>query len=563
MKTTTCARRAAGRAVLLALLLALLALPGRAQFAATAEQTKYVCNATGNQLGVQAVADGADGSFVTWIDKRGGNNAGPGTGIYLQHLDAQGVPQLAANGTRLYQTKSRDVFFMQAVAWNGGLLVAWVQGGFGIGGDTVRCQYYTPAGVAQWAQPTVVGTTVKGDIVYVGVNGLNIVPTSTGGAIITFDADIIYSGSKLAFNQVSKTGALRYALNSQAIPTENNYFHTIGDGSDGFYLVSSTGGQGTPLRAQRVAASGSFAWANYLTIAAEGDAGRGADWLLLTDPASNLYVAWTSNAGDPLVSKVLPSGALAWAAPGYVNLCTYASRQSNPHAIWHANALWMTWEDSRAGTGTFDYACYAQKVDATGKLAWSANGVPVYTPATAYLRPKLAAADNGSAMVFFNTAPGTGFRAQKLLPTGAQAFPAAGVALNTVFEDRPNYLDYAPVAQPNGSVQVYWTTAGTATTGQDIAAGRVQRTGTLLGTAAQAATRLGFAAYPNPARTELRLQLPAGTPATNLRLYDAQGRLAATFAPAVRLALPALAPGLYVLRATLAGQEVSTRVAVE
>ena len=72
-----------------------------------------------------------------------------------------------------------------------------------------------------------------------------------------------------------------------------------------------------------------------------------------------------------------------------------------------------------------------------------------------------------------------------------------------------------------------------------------------------------LALYPNPAHSELQLQLPAGTTATALRLYDAQGRLAASFAPATRLALPALAPGLYVLQATVAGQAVSARVAVE
>lgn len=184
------------------------------------------------------------------------------------------------------------------------------------------------------------------------------------------------------------------------------------------------------------------------------------DWQLLTDPANSLYVAYTSDGGDPLVAKVLPSGALAWPGTGLINLCTYASRQGNPHALWHNNALWMTWEDSRAGTGTFGYACYAQKIDASGTRAWSPDGVPVYTPATAYLRPKLAASDNGSAMVTYNTAPGTGFRAQKLLPTGVQGFPAAGVPLNTVADDRPYYLDYVPVSQPNGSVQVYWASLG-------------------------------------------------------------------------------------------------------
>ena len=62
---------------LLLLLLTLLAAPARAQFSATASQTQYVCNAPGSQVGVEAFADGAGGSFVAWIDKRGGSNTGP------------------------------------------------------------------------------------------------------------------------------------------------------------------------------------------------------------------------------------------------------------------------------------------------------------------------------------------------------------------------------------------------------------------------------------------------------------------------------------------------------
>ena len=550
----------------LASLLLLLAGPAQAQFSTTPSQTQFVSNAPGDQKGVQAFADGAGGSYVVWIDKRNGNGTGLGTGIYAQHLNAAGVPQLTANGLRLFQTGSRDVFFMRAIPWNSGMLVAWVQGAPGVGGDTLRCQYYSLAGTPQWAQPTVVCTKVAGGIIYVGVNGLNIIPTSTGGATITFDTSILYYGDNFAFNQVSSTGALRWPLNSQnSIIPNAVYFHTIGDGSDGFYLVGSTGGLSTAIVAQRFTAAGTPAWPAQTIISAMGPSGRGSDWQLLTDPANNLYTAWTSDGGDPLVSKVLPSGALGWAGAGYVNLCTFASRQTNPYAIWYDNALWMTWEDSRAGTGTYDYACYAQKIDAAGTLAWTPNGVPLYATSAAYLRPKLAPSDNGSVMAFYTTdTNGANFRAQKLLPTGSVAFATNGVILHSVADNKPFELDYIPVGQPNGSVQVYWSSPGAVPTGRDICAGRMQSTGTLLSTTERNANALGFEAYPNPATTELHLRLPAGPAPTKLRLYDARGRQVRAFTDANKpLTLRGLSVGLYVLRATVAGQEVSQRVTVE
>ena len=530
-----------------------------------------MCNAPGAQFGVQAFADGAGGSFQVWIDKRGGNNTGPGTALYAQHLSAAGTELLPANGLRLFQTRGREIWGMRAIAWQSGMLVAWVQGSLGVGGDTVRCQYYSAAGVPQWATPTVVAYRTLPTVLYESEQGLNILPTSTG-ATITYALSVNGGGGRFTFNKVGLTGVLAYPNNDRQVVVvpvgifASDYYHTVGDGADGFYLVASAGGFTSPIYAQRFNAAGVAAWPSYTTISASGPSGRGSDWLPIADPAGNLYVAWTSSDGDPLVSKVLPSGAFAWAAPGYVNLCTFASRQTNPHAIWHNNALWMVWEDTRGGTGNFDY-CYAQKIDAAGALAWSPNGVPVYTLTASYLRPKLAPSDNGSVMAFFSTDLNiTNFRAQKILPTGAIAFAATGVLLHSVAENRPFELDYVPVAQPNGSVQVFWASPGAAPTNRDICAGRMQSTGTLLSAASRTAVALGFEVYPNPAAGELRLRYPATGPAlAGLRLYDVRGRLARAFAapgPDGALSLRGLAAGVYVLRAELGGQPVSTRVAV-
>ena len=554
------------------LLLALLAHPARAQFAATTSPTQFICDAPGSQFGVQAFADGAGGAYTVWIDKRAGNNVGPGTALYVQHLNAAGVPQLAANGRRLFQTAGRDIFGMRAIAWNNGLLVAWVQGAFGIGGDTVRCQFYSAAGNPQWPTPTVVAYRTLPTVIYESEQGLNILPTSTG-ATITHALALNGGSNRFTFNKIGPTGTLSFPNNDRqtvVVPPSGyvlDYYHSVGDGGDGFYLVASSGGLSSEIYAQHFGPAGGLTWPNYTVVSAGGPSGRGSDWQLLLDPAGNLYVAWTSDGSDPLVSKVLPSGALGWAAPGYVSLCTYASRQSNPHALWHDNALWMIWEDSRAGTGSYDYACYAQKIDAAGTLAWGPTGVPVYALSAAYLRPKLAPSNNGAVMAFYSTDTNVAnFRAQKLLPTGTVAFAVNGVILHSAAENRPADLDYVPVGQPNGSVQVYWSSPGGAPTGRDICAGRMQNSGTLLGAAERAAQDAGFEVYPNPATTELRVKLPAGHAPGPLALFDATGRLMRHFSGAETLqplSLRGLPPGLYVLRGQMRGQEVSRRITIE
>ena len=551
------------RCLISQLLLALLANPARAQFSTSASTTQFICNAPNQQFGVQAVADGAGGSFVVWIDKRNGNNSGAGTGIYAQHLNAAGVPLLAANGLRLFQTKGRDVFGVRITPWQSGLLVAWVQGAFGVGGDTVRCQFYSPTGAEQWSIPTVVAYRTLPSVLYVLQNGLNVFPTSTG-ATITYDVEVNGGADTFSFNQIGMTGALRWPNNQFQLALPNsNTFQPVSDGGDGLYVVSGSGGLGSALYAQHYDVNGT-AWANPLDLTATGANGRGnSPWLTVRDPANNLYAVWGSNSGDILAVKVTPSGALGWAAPGYVTLCSNPSYQSAPDAIWHNNALWAVWNDDRAPAA--NALQYMQKIDAAGTLAWPTAGVLVNSLPAFSPYPKLAPADNGAVMALFvsNYSAGTGLRAQKIRPDASLAFAVNGVALHTVDPDRLASTDYVPVAQPNGSVQVFWASAGAGPNGQDICAGRMQNSGTLLGTG-RAAEALGFAVFPNPAATELRLQFPAATPPTGLRLYDGQGRLVRAFAEAAApLSVRGLAAGLYVLRATVAGQAVGRRVAVE
>ena len=547
----------------LAILLLLLgASPARAQFPTTAVQTLFVCNAPGVQYGVQAFADGAGGAYSVWIDKRAGNNGGLGTALYAQHLDQAGTALLPANGLRLLQTQGRDVFALRVVPWQSGMLVAWIQGGFGIGGDSLRCQYYSAGGVPQWAVPTVVATR-DATVLSVAGTGFNILPSSTGATIAYSQGQFYSGGTNFSYNRISFTGQRLLANNQLSFALPNsNYFYSLSDGADGLYVVSGSGGLGSPLYAQRYNASGA-AWPNALDLTATGANGRGGqNWRAVRDPAGNLYAVWGSNSGDILAVKVTPAGALGWSGTGYRTLCTAPAYQSAPDALWHNNALWAVWNDDRAGMNS--QTTYLQQADAAGNLAWPATGVLVNSLPAFSPEPKLAPSDNGAVMALYitNYSAGTGFRAQKIRPDASLAFPAGGVALHTVDPDRNAGQDYVPVAQANGSVQVFWASAGAGPNGQDICAGRMQNSGTLLRTE-RAAEALGFGVFPNPATGELRLRFPAGTVPTRLRLLDAQGRVVRVFADATALSVRGLPAGMYVLRATLAGQEVARRVAVE
>lgn len=154
------------------------------------------------------------------------------------------------------------------------MLVAWVQGAYSIGGDTVRCQFYSAAGVPQWAAPTLVAYRTLSTVIYVLENGLNIIPTSTE-ATITYDVALRGGADVLSFNQVSPTGVLRSANNVFQLPQPNsNVFVTIADGGEGFYAVSGSGGITSATYAQHYDLNGN-PWAAPLALSANGPDGRG------------------------------------------------------------------------------------------------------------------------------------------------------------------------------------------------------------------------------------------------------------------------------------------------
>ncbi len=539
--------------LLITLLSVLLRWEVAAQFPSTPTQTFYVCNAPNEQKGVQAFADGADGSYVYWLDKRGGTAVG--TAIYGQHLSAAGVAQWPANGKLVQSTRGHEIWAMQAVPWRGGILMAWVQGPFGIGGDTVLAQFYNAAGVAQWARPTVVAhRNLPTGVIYVLESGLNVLPNDSG-ATITHSMAVTGGAALFTYNRVSATGRRRWPnLQQQVSLPYSTYYHTLGDGGNGFYVVGGSGGLGSALYAQHYNLQG-VSWSTGINLSETGADGRGnGQWRLVRDPAGNLYVVWGSNSGDVYVTKITPQGALGWSAPGYRLACTTSSRQELPHALWLNNALWIVWNDTRMPAS--NYYQYAQKLNAAGTLAWSPGGVLLNSLPTYYVDPKLTPADNGAVMAFYNTTQPNGFRAQKLLPTGRVGWTANGAAINTTPADAPSYQDFEPVTLVNGSVCVYWATG----LGQ-ICGAKVYPAG-VLGREDEAPETAGFAVYPNPATHDLRLLGPRGEMPVVLYLFDGQGRRVREGRATDHLSVAGLPPGVYAVRASYADHVLTRRVVV-
>ena len=531
----------------------LLPRPVHAQFPSTPTQTFFVCNAPGEQQAVRAFADGANGSFVYWLDKRGGSAVG--TAIYGQHLNAAGAPQWPANGRLAHQARGKNIWALQAVAWRGGTLLAWTQGPFGGGGDSLLCQFYNAAGAPQWTRPTLVAARGARSIIYVTETGFNILPNDSG-ATITHSL-IQTGGAKIfSYNRVGFTGQRRWPLNNFFASLNNtSYFNTISDGGNGFFVVGSTGGLGAGLVAQRYRLQGQAVWPAFVGVSSNATGGRGeGDWPIRVLPDTSLVVTWGRDTPKDIVAvKLTRLGAYAWANPTYRFVCDHSARQDDAQVLRQGNDLVVIWNDNRPPANNTHQ--YAQKLNlTTGTRTWATDGIPVFELPNYISDPKIAAADNGAVMAFSYVTGG--FRAQKVLPTGTAAWPANGVAVNTVQNDRPFYADFVTVSQPDGSVQVFWTSFSNAS----ICGAKVYPSGVLGAT--DDAEAAAFSVYPNPVITELHLSSPTGKAPTFVRLLDAQGRTVREARATDHLSVADLPAGIYAVRASYAGRVLTRRVVV-
>ena len=137
---------------ILILVVAVAALPASNRAATAADANGFaVCTAASDQTLPVVVSDGAGGAIVAWHDSR--PTVAAGGVCYSQHVNAQGIPQWAADGVQLSTTGDANPPVIVSDG-AGGAFVA-----FGGDGSQPRAQWVSATGVVRWDAD---GTTLSG-----------------------------------------------------------------------------------------------------------------------------------------------------------------------------------------------------------------------------------------------------------------------------------------------------------------------------------------------------------------------------------------------------------------
>ena len=205
---------------------------------------------------------------------------------------------------------------------------------------------------------------------------------------------------------------------------------------------------------------------------------------MISDGLGGAILTWQdyrSNNGfaDIYAQRVNTSGAMLWTANG-VNICNQAAAQRGPKLVSDGSGgAFITWYDNRAG----NYDIYTQRVGSAGAVQWTTNGVATCTMATDQLKPDICSDGAGGVIItWYDYRSTTDFNiyAQRQGPGGAIVWAVDGVVMNNnVAYDQ---IDPKIVSDGLGGAIISWTDYRTGTTA-DIYAQRVNSTGAVQWTA--------------------------------------------------------------------------------
>ncbi len=411
-----------------------------------------ICSAADWQFSQKIISDGAGGAIIVWSDYRDGGY--DESDIYAQRVDASGAVQWTADGEAICHVTGRQ-FAPQIVSDGaGGAIIAWADSRTAMS-EWIYVHRVSASGVLQWG-----GSGVQLAVTSGPQSGPQLISDGSGGAIAVWvdDEEDVFA------QRVDASGVVQWGAGGVQIYP---YYGTeelprlVTDGDGGAIIAWVDDRYGTrDIYAQRVGATGTLEWQDAGVYVCVADNEQRYPQIV-SDGAGGAIVAWVDERSaegeqDVYAQRVDADGFMQWTENG-VPVCSDGSVQSwaqlTPDGVGGAI---ITWEDGRGGFLRRDI--YAQRVEPSGAMRWTTDGVPVSTAAEAQYYPELVSDGAGGAIIAWidarNNPPATDVYAQRVERNGYLGLPSAVITeVADIRRDQggvvemnwaPSYLDAYP-----------------------------------------------------------------------------------------------------------------------
>jgi hypothetical protein len=356
-----------------------------------------ICAYTGSQQSPNIVYDGTGGAIITWQDMR---NAGKND-IFAQRVNSSGAMQWLTNGVSVCQNTGWERMFHTAVGDGaGGVIITWQDNREGASNWDIYAQRIDASGIALWGTNGTAICTIANT-----QNNLfpQIVSDGANGAIITWqdsrDGPAAYD---IYAQWIDASGIVQWAPDGVAIRsgTGSQTIETcIADGVGGMILTWRQNGN---IYGQRVNALGQVQWTSTGIMIS----GSNSSYSTITgDGNGGAIFTWEYipySGTDVYAQKIDATGNVQWSAFGRA-ICQSQDSQNRPRIISDgAGGAIITWYDWRLGSTNMDI--YAQRVNTSGVIQWKVDGVAICTATGSQVHPKIASDGAGGAIITWQDA---------------------------------------------------------------------------------------------------------------------------------------------------------------
>ena len=210
---------------------------------------------------------------------------------------------------------------------------------------------------------------------------------------------------------------------------------------DGGAIIIWNDDRGWSIYAQRVNSTGDVQWTtNGIVVSTSIDDFDKIQ--ICSDGAGGAIITWGDGpwySRNICTERVDENGTVLWGSGSGIYICSAVDYQGDPQICSDgAGGAIITWYDSR-GEGSI----YAQRVDASGSIMWTANGVPLSPTSNLEVDPQICSDGTGGAIITWedNRVDENGdIYAQRINSTGVVQWTADGVPICTVSDFYSLYI---------------------------------------------------------------------------------------------------------------------------
>jgi len=400
------------------------------------EDGACIYTGTFEQQEPQIAPDGAGGAFIVWQDEAGGYR------IVAQRIDQYGHLLWPEAGVIVCDESMEQVDPLICTDGAGGAIIAWGDNRNRVLEDKwdIYGQRLDSDGAAQWTAGGVEICTAFGSQWLA-----DLVPDGAGGAIIAWEDWSSTSVSDLYLQRLDPGGAKMWGADgvlmsdiagSQELPS------LLSDGAGGAIVVYQElcdGCVGWEIYAQRIGSDGQLLWlAGGVPICTAVEGQYGPE--IAGDGAGDAVIVWDDYRrgdyrNDLYAQRIDASGTVQWTADG-VAVCTASENQESPVLVPDGTGgAVIAWGDWR-NLVTSGEDIYAQRLNGSGVRQWQTGGVPICTATNYQWYPQIVSDGAGGAIVFWSdwrtgVVNDYNIYAQRIDPSGAVCWDAGGISVSS------------------------------------------------------------------------------------------------------------------------------------